>query len=156
MPDADRMGRVTENLPTVSAKIRALDAEGFSRADIARFLGKRYQHVRNVLTQSAPARRFGGVESALMPQESLPERIDVQIGPGGRIVIPAVFRSAMEAKEGDRLMARVVDGELRLITPQMSIRSAQQLVRELIPGDESLVETLFEHRRKEVNELKNG
>ena len=34
---------------TVSGKIRFLDKEGFSRGDISRILGKRYQHVRNVL-----------------------------------------------------------------------------------------------------------
>ena len=34
---------------SVSDKIRALAAAGYSRADIARMLGKRYQHVRNVL-----------------------------------------------------------------------------------------------------------
>lgn len=34
---------------TVSAKIRALDAAGYTRSQIANFLGKRYQHVRNVL-----------------------------------------------------------------------------------------------------------
>lgn len=36
----------------VSDSIRYLDAEEYSRADIARILGKRYQHVRNVLVQS--------------------------------------------------------------------------------------------------------
>jgi len=34
---------------TTSAKIRALHASGMSRGDIAKLLGKRYQHVRNVL-----------------------------------------------------------------------------------------------------------
>lgn len=34
---------------TVSGQIRALARRGWSRADIARALGKRYQHVRNVL-----------------------------------------------------------------------------------------------------------
>ncbi len=34
---------------SVSDKIRALDALGVPRAEIARLLGKRYQHVRNVL-----------------------------------------------------------------------------------------------------------
>jgi hypothetical protein len=33
----------------VSQKIRKLDASGFSRSEIAKFLDKRYQHVRNVL-----------------------------------------------------------------------------------------------------------
>jgi len=33
--------------------IKYLAAEGWDRADIARAMGKRYQHVRNVLTQKA-------------------------------------------------------------------------------------------------------
>jgi len=36
-------------LPTTSAKIRYLDSLEWTRGDIARHLGKRYQHVRNVL-----------------------------------------------------------------------------------------------------------
>jgi hypothetical protein len=43
------MSIVVEGLPTTSAKIRALAAEGYLRADIARFLGIAYQHVRKVL-----------------------------------------------------------------------------------------------------------
>ena len=34
---------------TTSGKIRALAAEGVDRSTIAELLGKRYQHVRNVL-----------------------------------------------------------------------------------------------------------
>jgi len=40
---------VVTNLPTKSAKIRALHAENYSRSEIAKFLEIRYQHVRNVL-----------------------------------------------------------------------------------------------------------
>ena len=47
--DDINMGALTEGLPTESAKIRALDAAGVARADIARFLDIRYQHVRYVL-----------------------------------------------------------------------------------------------------------
>lgn len=36
-------------LPTTSARIRYLDSLGWSRGAIAKELGKRYQHVRNVL-----------------------------------------------------------------------------------------------------------
>ena len=35
----------------VSQKIRSLDSISVSRSEIAKVLGKRYQHVRNVLTQ---------------------------------------------------------------------------------------------------------
>lgn len=38
-----------EGLTTISAKIRYLDTVSFTRSQIAKFLGKRYQHVRNVL-----------------------------------------------------------------------------------------------------------
>ncbi|MGV8949718.1 MAG: hypothetical protein ACOH2M_01355 [Cypionkella sp.] len=39
---------VIEGLDTTSDKIRALLREGYPRADVARFLDIRYQHVRNV------------------------------------------------------------------------------------------------------------
>ena len=80
----------------------------------------------------------------------LPERLHVKVGPGGRIVIPAVYRKALKAKVGDRLMARVVDGELCLMTPEMGIKRAQRIVREAIPPDVDLVADLFEMRRQEV------
>ncbi len=38
-----------DSMTTKSAKIRFLSADGMSRADIARTLDIRYQHVRNVL-----------------------------------------------------------------------------------------------------------
>ena len=87
----------------------------------------------------------------------LPERLDLTLGSGGRVVIPAVYRKAMKAEVGGRLMARVVDGELRLITPDMAIRRAQKWVRETIPAGVSLVDDLLEMRRQEVaDELKDG
>lgn len=46
------MDRVISDLPenaSTSAKIRALDAANYTRSEIAKHLGKRYQHVRNVL-----------------------------------------------------------------------------------------------------------
>ena len=45
------MSKTVKGLSTTSQKIRALNKAGFERADIARYLDKRYQHVRNVLTQ---------------------------------------------------------------------------------------------------------
>lgn len=38
-----------QKLPTTSSKIRFLAASGMKRADVARYLEIRYQHVRNVL-----------------------------------------------------------------------------------------------------------
>jgi len=38
-------------LPNLSAVFRAMSADGWKRADIAKSTGALYQHVRNVLTQ---------------------------------------------------------------------------------------------------------
>src|SRR5580704_10924033 len=51
--DPDRLRAIAARHATVADKIRALSAAGVPRADIARFLGKRYQHVRNVLEGDA-------------------------------------------------------------------------------------------------------
>lgn len=40
---------IAASLPSKSAKIRYLDSQGWNRAKIAKHLGIRYQHVRNVL-----------------------------------------------------------------------------------------------------------
>ena len=45
----ERMLDLTEGLSTKADKMRMLDRHGYSRADIARFLGVRYQQVRNTL-----------------------------------------------------------------------------------------------------------
>lgn len=47
--------KLYEEHKTVSGCIRALHAQGYTRGEIAVFLGKRYQHVRNVLVQDAIA-----------------------------------------------------------------------------------------------------
>lgn len=45
----EAMSQIISQHSTTSARIRALDAAGYSRGAIALALGKRYQHVRNVL-----------------------------------------------------------------------------------------------------------
>ncbi len=98
-----------------------------------------------------PKRKSAGFSEGQREFEAkLPDRLDLTLGPGGRVVIPAVFRKAMGVKEGGRLMARVVDGELRLLTPEMGIKRAQRIVRETIPPDADLIEDLIEERRWEA------
>jgi hypothetical protein len=49
----DSVGDVNKynNITTTSGKIRAMVADGYTRGAIAKALGIRYQHVRNVLVQ---------------------------------------------------------------------------------------------------------
>src|SRR5687767_11262039 len=66
--DRARMDRATRGLPTKAAKIRELASAGFPRAQIAAYLGIRYQHVRNVLTQP-----HAGRAARVAPQRGLGE-----------------------------------------------------------------------------------
>lgn len=148
--ETQRMREVVKGLETVSDKIRALDAAGFKRADIARFLDKRYQHIRNVLVSSHGNKAL--VKRQVSAAPSAPRRLKarLQLGAGGRIVIPADMRAAMGVSEGDTLLARVVDGEFRLLSREAAIRKVQALVRRHVPEGISLVDELIADRRAEA------
>ena len=47
--DEEKMAALTEEFPVKADKMRVLAKAGVSRGDIARFLGVRYQQVRNTL-----------------------------------------------------------------------------------------------------------
>lgn len=136
--NTDQMEAITKGLPTKSDKIRALSREGYSRRDIADFLEIRYQHVRNVQVQASKK-----VET---PQPST----HVEVGAGGRVVIPAAIREAMGVKEGDRLVARFEDGELKLMSKRLALQRAQELARRFVPSGVRLVDELIADRRREV------
>jgi len=153
----DRMKQVAAGLPSVSARIRALRDAGFERTEIARFLGKRYQHVRNVLVQDeerkAKAARMDADKSASV--QLRPTK--VRLGPDGRVVIPAPFREALNLKEGDILMALADDGEIHFLTGSAAIRRAQAIVKTFVPEGVSLVDELLEDRRREFErEIQDG
>src|SRR5690242_16837369 len=97
---SSEMQRVVADIDGVSAKIRALGAAGYERADIARFLGKRYQHARNVLE----AEKAKSASQADVRYDE-PPTAKVRVGPDGRIVIPAPMRDALHLGENDVLFA---------------------------------------------------
>jgi hypothetical protein len=40
-----------KDMPSFSSVMRSMESDGYTRADIAKMTGARYQHVRNVLNQ---------------------------------------------------------------------------------------------------------
>jgi hypothetical protein len=143
MPPGD-LARTVRELPTTAAKIRVLAAQGQSRADIARALGIRYQHVRNVLMRDeAKAKAAEASESTKMPGK-------IRVGADGSAVVPATAVNALSLKQGDPLFVRFGDGEIHLLTRAAVMRRVQSLVREFVPEGVSLVDELLEDRRREV------
>src|SRR5580693_10198847 len=126
MAAGDR-ARTVRELPTTAAKIRALAARGESRADIARALGIRYQHVRNVLVRDeAKAKAVESSDPTIMPGK-------IRIGPDGSAIVPAKVIDTLALKNGDVLFVRIHDGEIHLLTKTAVMRRVQSLVREFVP-----------------------
>ena len=161
----EQMTDIVRTHTTVSDKIRALDAAGVARADIARFLGKRYQHVRNVLEADAvsgPSYTLGradlsGVREADRPFDLEP---DVDERPGGRfrlegrpdgwIFLPQKVREALNLPSGGSIMGKLGDEEFTLTATAKTVREVQALVRTIIPEGVSLVDEFIADRRREA------
>jgi AbrB family looped-hinge helix DNA binding protein len=167
----DQMIRLTDQLSTKSDKIRVLHRAGYSRRQIADFLGIRYQFVRNVLVdderrgqisplsavepgapkpQSKAANKgtFGSPES----HSGRPASMKVRIEAGGRIALPQGVREALSLQEGDTLIAVLEGDGIHLLTLSAAVRRAQAIVRKYVPEGVSLVDELLEERRREVSE----
>ena len=96
--------------------------------------------------ESGPSPETGENERSSRPDR--PMRAKIRVGPAGRVVIPAAMRSAMGVKEGDVLIAELGDGELKLITVQVAVKKAQNIVRRYVPEGVSLVDEFLAERRR--------
>jgi AbrB family looped-hinge helix DNA binding protein len=76
--------------------------------------------------------------------------ISTQITSGGRIVIPAELRRAMGLKDGDEVLVRLEEGELRISTRRQRLKRAQAMVRSRLDADRSLADELVAERRVEA------
>ena len=77
------------------------------------------------------------------------DRVRTKIGQGGRIVLPAEFRKAMNLKPGDEVILVLKDGEVRVTTRQAAIKRAQGMLKHIAPG-RSLADELIQERRAET------
>jgi AbrB family looped-hinge helix DNA binding protein len=113
-------------------------------------MNKGFAEEKQSAFKGAPVTDAGGVS------EPGPARVKLKIGPGGRVVIPAVIREQLGLSEGDALMATFDGGELRLVSLAESVRQAQAIVRSHVPAGVSLVDELLEDRRQEVLRDRKG
>ena len=169
MADHAQMTEIIRPYATVSDRIRALDAAGFKRAEIATFLGKRYQHVRNVLVDSrpgfatpplratpsaqgfaqapTPAWREGAAVGALANDQDI---LRLEINPDGSVLLPLPVRQALGYVTGGVAIARLKDGNLELLSTSTALRRARELLQVLRPEAESLSHSLIADRRREA------
>jgi hypothetical protein len=169
--DNDKMAEVVRPFASVADKIRALDRAGVARADIARFLGKRYQHVRNVLVDPAPAAarpgdapaprapytvgrvEFSGVEEEASPQlvdDSATAMFRLRFDQNGSVQIPPLVEQALGFYRGGVIIAELQGDRLILLSSKAATKRAQDMVRHLNTDGESWADSLIADRRREA------
>ena len=76
--------------------------------------------------------------------------VKTQLGPGGRVVIPAQYRKSLGLRPGDEVVLVLEEHAIRLVPPREAIKRAQHLVRQFVPQARGLAAALMRDRRREV------
>ena len=139
------MESLTRRFRTKADKIRALARARVPPADIARFLGIRYQYAYNVMKRSAIPNDRVRDDPARSNQ---PHKVTLDAF--GRIAIPEHLRSALGVSAGDDLLISLDGEELRLFTRTAGLRVAQRIVSKYLHQGDSLSDELLEDRGREV------
>lgn len=161
---------IVDSNATVSDKIRALAQAGYPRAEIARLLGKRYQHVRNVLVddESRDARQAPPGSAKALPlhrqlaEAGAPYQAARPIGesngvfwldvtPDGGLRLPEPIRSALDVVHGGKVVARLAkDGTVTLVSAEAAFAQVQALFQRYAKPGISLADELIADRRAEA------
>ena len=75
--------------------------------------------------------------------------IQSKIGAGGRVIIPAPLREALNLSIGDDIFLHLEDGEIHITTPQQALRKIRERLTQSEHKNHSLVDELIAERRKE-------
>lgn len=150
------MSRQLADYRNTSDKIRHLAAASMPRAEIARALGIRYQHVRNVLVADEARAKVveNKIESVVSEPAGVGEGVSPgllrnKIGPAGRVVIPAAIREKLGLEEGTELVFTLEGDEIHVASMATHLKRLQQKVRALLPESTNLVDELITDRRRD-------
>ena len=78
------------------------------------------------------------------------QQVTAEINKDGRILIPSLFRKALNLKEGERVLIFLEAGEMRVVPLREAVKRAQGIFRSFVPEGVSLSEELIKERRVEV------
>lgn len=82
--------------------------------------------------------------------ERAPAQQTVELGAGGRLVIPAPMRAALGMNIGDRLTVRLDGNQLRVYTFQEGLRQARAIVGKHLPAGVDPVEDFLQWKREQA------
>ena len=149
------VARIVESDMTVSDKIRALAGVGYPRAEIARLLGKRYQHVRNVLEGDKLKPRGGQKVEAQSGFAESPQDFKrsyrLSVEPAGVVRLPPELLAALEVGPGSVIIAEPQEDGVKLFSTSAAWGRARASFQRLgINPRRDLVAALIAERRAGV------
>lgn len=134
----EEMNAIVAGVPTKSEKIRLLFRAGVAKADIARFLGIRYQHVYNVLLREDQAAR-----AASSKNEEQPQVFRIELEAGCKLTLPREFAEEEGLKNGDALICRRDPDGLKIMTSAAAEDYLRSVLRQRLPEQADLLEALL-------------
>jgi hypothetical protein len=153
----EEVARVVSSGMTVSDKIRALASGGLSRADIARTLRKRYQHVRNVLEAdklralSPDTPQDAPVTGVSEPPARYGDVVRLRVALDGTVRLPPEMLQHLRARPGGVLISEIHPDGVQLLSSRAAMERARAFAASLnIDPSRVLSEELIAERRAEV------
>ncbi|MEQ7156640.1 hypothetical protein [Brevundimonas aurifodinae] len=136
--------------PTISDKIRALNSAGFPRAEIARVVQRRYQHVRNVLEADRQKESASSEAPATRAEVGSASLVRMEVLRDGSVVVPADILRHLGVPPGGVVLGHVDGEQVRLLSGRASLRRARELVANLVTQGSSMADELVRERREEA------
>jgi len=84
------------------------------------------------------------------PPAGTPVQQTVELGAGGRLVIPAAMRAALGMKVGDRLTVRLEGNELRIHTYGEGLRRVREILARHLPPGVDAVDDFLRWKREQA------
>jgi bifunctional DNA-binding transcriptional regulator/antitoxin component of YhaV-PrlF toxin-antitoxin module len=157
------MEQIAARYETISDKARALTDAGCSIGQIGRVLNRSYQQIRQIV-KSYEARKARESQPSALRDLNNESKQDVSVSiaasalfrlsvsEDGSLILPRHVLEAANIKSSQVVIGVIEAGQIILSSAQASMDRAQELVRALLPGDDSLAEALLADRRHEVEQ----
>lgn len=159
--DHQQLDEIVQGLTTKSDKIRALGRRGIPTSEIAKYLGIRYQHARNVLVDGGLASTRRQDVSVDKPALDVEKQVDtkpvwVDVDLQGKMQLPIHLCEAVGIHMGARVHVRVNGDAIEILSQRAALKRAHDIVRKFVPPGVSLVDELIAERRREAEKEEEG
>jgi bifunctional DNA-binding transcriptional regulator/antitoxin component of YhaV-PrlF toxin-antitoxin module len=148
--------KIVGDMTTKSDKIRALARAGVPTAEIARFLGIRYQHARNVLADAKKKSTEAAAEPVATPQRVFRSGHWSRLGVDGELAIPHELLLAAGLNPGERVFLRPRGDGIEIVSKSAAVKRVHAMMRKYLRPGVSEVDEFIAERRAEAKREEQG